>query len=200
MDVLRAQCIDRDPLALVEAVEGWLAREEIALLLGEAARVPSGQAVLEIGNYRGRSTVALALGARRGADVPVYSVDPHLEFVGPRGGRFGRVDQACLYANLVAAGVGEQVYVVALPSSAVAASWSGPPIGLLFVDGDHRYAAVRADFEAWRTHLVPGATVLFDDCDYPDVARLVEERVAAGELLPREAAGKVRGFEFRPRT
>lgn len=181
---------------LVESVEGWLARSEIELLMARAALVPPGRCIVEVGNYRGRSTVALALGALRGAAAPVYSIDPHLEFVGPRGGRFGREDQAHLYANLARTGVGAQVHVVALSSLAVARSWEGPPVGLLFLDGDHSYDAVHADFEAWRPHLAPGADVLFDDCDFADVARVVAERCASVELTARHTAGKVQGFEL----
>jgi predicted O-methyltransferase YrrM len=184
-------------IAVVESIEGWLAREEIELLLELAAMVPPDQAIVEVGNYRGRSTVALALGARRGAGAPVASIDPHVEFTGPRGGRFGPEDQAELYANLTRAGVGALVRVVCLPSLAVAASWPGPAVGLLFLDGDHRYGAVRADFDAWRPWLATGASVVFDDCDYADVARLVGERERAGELVARGAAGKVRWLEHR---
>jgi len=178
----------------VESVEGWLSRAEIELLLDLAARVPAAHAIVEIGNYRGRSTVALALGARRGGGAQVYSIDPHVEFIGPRGGRFGREDQAHLYANLARLGVGAQVSVIGLDSRSVAAAWTGQDVGLLFVDGDHRYESVSADIRAWRPYLAPGALVAFDDCDYPDVVRLVRALVSAGELVPRGSAGKVAWF------
>lgn len=184
-------------LDVVEGVEGWLAREEAALLLDLAAAVPAREAVVELGNYRGRSTVALALGSRAGAGAQIYSVDPHVEFTGPRGGHFGRADQAHLYANLARTGVGAWVSVVGLDSRRVAGAWDGPRVGLLFVDGDHRYESVRADFEAWRPHLAPGARVAFDDCDFADVARLVAERCAAGELALRARAGKVAVYSLR---
>ena len=183
-------------IELAASVEGWLAREEIALLIELAAGVPASRAIVEVGNYRGRSTVALALGALRGARAQVVSIDPHVEFVGPRGGLFGHEDQACLYANLTRTGVGAQVSVVGLDSRAVARGWSGPALGLLFLDGDHRYESVRADFEAWRPHLAPHALLAFDDCDFPDVARLVGELEYAGHLVARSAAGKVRAFEL----
>jgi predicted O-methyltransferase YrrM len=184
-------------IALAESVEGWMSRDEIALLVDLAARVPREQCVVEIGNYRGRSTVALALGARDGGGAEVYSIDPHAEFTGPRGGRFGREDMAHLYANLARTGVGDRVRVVTLSSLAVARAWDGPRVGFLFVDGDHRYEAVRADYEAWRPHLARGGFVAFDDCDYPDVARCVEERLATGEFVPHGGAGKVRAFTLR---
>jgi len=186
--------IDSDTAAaldLVESVEGWLARDEAALLLALAAAVPAGEAIVELGNYRGRSTVALALGARAGHGAVVTSVDPHHPFTGPRGGSFGPADQQHLYANLARCGVGPEVRLVGLDSKSVARAWNGLAVGLLFVDGDHRYEAVRADLDAWRPHLAPGALVALDDCDYADVARLIEERTAAGELCAVGRVGKV---------
>lgn len=179
-------------LGLAESVEGWMSREELAALAAAAARLAPGLCAVEIGNYRGRSTVALALGARR-SRARLFSVDPHDEFVGPRGGRFGREDMAQLYANLARAGVGAEVALVCLPSAAAARAFEGA-IGLLFIDGDHRYAAVRRDFEAWSPHLAPGAEVIFDDLDYPDVARLVGELVACGRLQPLGTIGKLGRF------
>lgn len=184
-------------LDVVEGVEGWLAREEAALLMDLAAAVPAGQVVVELGNYRGRSTVALALGSREGAGVQVFSVDPHVEFTGPRGGRFGRADQAHLYENLSRTGVGALVSVVGIASRSAAAAWTGARVGLLFIDGDHRYESVRSDFEAWRCHLAPDARVAFDDCDYADVARLITELCGQGLVALRGRAGKVAVYSLR---
>ena len=182
-------------LALVLATEGWLSAVEARLLYGLAAGVGPGQSIVEIGNYRGRSTVALALGSRAGAGGQVYSFDPHTPFVGPRGGKFGHADQAALYTNLSAAGVGDTVSVVTLDARLVGPVWPARDVGLLFIDGDHRYEAVRADFTAWAPHLVAGATVLFDDVDFVDVARCVAEIVAEGRLIRRDPVGKVGRFE-----
>lgn len=183
-------------LDLVESVEGWLAREQAELLVRLAAHVERERAIVEIGNYRGRSTVALALGAKLGNGAQVYSVDPHVAFTGPLGGHFGREDQQHLYANLARAGVGSFVSVVGLDSRAVAGCWRGPCVGLLFVDGDHRYEAVRADFDAWEPRLAPGAIVAFDDCGFVDVARAIAvlER-SPSRLVARGTSGNVRWFQ-----
>lgn len=182
-------------LALVTATEGWLGADEARLLLSRAAAVGPDQTIVEIGNYRGRSTVALALGSRAGAGVQVTTFDPHTPFVGPRGGRFGHADQEALYANLIRAGVGALVSVVTLDARLVGPVWPARNVGLLFIDGDHRYEAVRADFLTWAPHLVPGATVIFDDVDFGDVARCLAEFVADGRLIRRETVGKVGRFE-----
>jgi predicted O-methyltransferase YrrM len=187
-------------LDLVESIEGWRPRDQADLLVRLAERVERDQVIVEIGNYRGRSTAALALGAKLGHGAQVYSVDPHLDFIGPRGGRFGREDQQHLYANLARAGLGALVSVVGLDSRAVAESWRGPLVGLLFIDGDHRYKAVRADFAAWDPHLAPGAIVAFDDCDFADVARAVAElERAPARLVARGATGCIRWLQRGPR-
>jgi hypothetical protein len=58
-----------------------------------------------------------------------------------------------------------------------AARWTGPQIDLLYIDGDHVYEAVRADFEAWCPLVGPEAVVIFHDYDdwHPGVRRLVDE-------------------------
>lgn len=183
-------------LDTVESVEGWLARPEARLLAELAETIAPPHCAVEIGNYRGRSTVALGLGARHGKGARIYSIDPHHEFTGARGGRFGGEDQAQLYANLARTGVGAQVNVIALDSIAAARAWSTANVALFFVDGDHRYEAVRADFEAWRPHLAPSAQVLFDDIDFADVERVVGELVEAGVLARRGRTGKIAWCEL----
>lgn len=47
------------------------------------ARDTSVGYIVEVGNYRGRSTIALALGIEAGNhDTPVYAIDPHEPFGG----------------------------------------------------------------------------------------------------------------------
>jgi hypothetical protein len=93
------------------------------------------------------------------------------------------------------AGVGDQVALVGISSSSAARAWRESDVGLLFLDGDHRYESVRADFEAWSAHLVPRAVIAFDDCDFIDVARLVEELEGDGRMRSLGSAGKMRWFE-----
>src|SRR6202035_2586214 len=94
-----------------------------------------GSVIVEIGTYRGRSTVALALGAKSGQRNAVFAVDPHCKFKGLYGGSFGPEDQAQLYRNLSRCSVGDLVHVVSLPSEQVAATWKTRNIGLLWLDG-----------------------------------------------------------------
>lgn len=51
----------------------------------------------------------------------------------------------------------------------------GGEIGFVYIDGDHAYEAAKLDFQMADEALAPGGFVLFDDCAFDDVARVVEE-------------------------
>lgn len=169
-------------LDLVMSIEGQITRDEARKLIELAQKVDEEAVIVEIGSYRGRSTVALALGARLGNGNRVYSIDPHEEFEGVCGGKFGPQDQAHLYRNITRADVGDLVSVISLPSTHAARAWSKCNVGLLWIDGDHRYEAVKADYEAWKRYLIPRSIVAFHDVNTPGVRRLTTELVESGEL------------------
>jgi hypothetical protein len=133
--------------------------------------------IVEVGSYRGRSTVALA----EAAQVPVYAVEPHEEFTGMLGREFGPEDRAAFYKTMLKTGAYEKVRLVNLSSEVVTPGWS-VPVGLLWIDGDHRYEAVSRDFRCWEPHLAEAAPVVFDDSTNPDVGpyRLIEDLKAEG--------------------
>jgi MMP 1-O-methyltransferase len=136
---------------LIADVPGWLTDEEGEALY-ELARACSGKGVIvEIGSWKGKSTVCLGLGSRAGASVPVYAVDPHADY------RFGDFKD-----NVGRAGIQELVRPVASLSQAAADGFD-EPIELLFVDGSHEYDLVLEDFEKWVPKVVEGGWVAFHD-------------------------------------
>jgi predicted O-methyltransferase YrrM len=183
-------------MEIAMSAEGQISGVEARKLIELARNVPAGTVIVEIGTFRGRSTIALALGAIAGNANRVYAVDPHVEFQGVFGGQFGPSDQAELYRNLVRARVGRIVAVVSLSSQAAAHAWNQQNIGLLWIDGDHRYPAVSADYYDWSRFVVPSGLVAFHDASAPGVKQLVDELVGKGRLLP---AGNVEALSwFRP--
>ena len=175
----------------VKGIRGWLSAQEAALLYREALAVDEG-CIVEVGSFRGRSTTALGLGVRAGHGVPVYAIDPHEPFSGPLGGDFGPEDRGAFFRNMLRTKLYRHVRLVNLPSTVVAPGWD-QPVGMLWLDGDHNYEAVRADFLAWQPHLLPGAAVIFDDATKPDLgpARVVPEAIAEHGLVEQERVGKV---------
>jgi len=169
-----------DELRDVRSIEGWLSRE-VAILLYDLARQVTDGCIVEVGSYRGRSTVALALGAAAGQGAPIYAVEPHERFTGVRGGEFGPEDRAAFFRNMLRTGAYLNVRLLNVSSEVVAPGWR-EPVALLWLDGDHAYEGVRRDFDAWEPHLLPSCAVVLDDADDPELGphRLVEELIAEG--------------------
>jgi GT2 family glycosyltransferase len=173
---------------LVEAVDGMLLPEEIRLLYAAARQVDPGDAIVEIGSWKGRSTAALALGAVAGGGARAYAVDHHrgqtdiASWLGVPLADIG--SWPAFSANLAALGLTDAVEPVVKDSLAAEAAWRGPPVGLLWIDGQHDYAGVAADFEAWRTHVRPGGMIAFHDStgQFEGIAQLVGEAIAEGWL------------------
>ena len=179
-------------LATIAAIDGMLSNEECALLY-ELARAAQGGCIVEIGAFHGKGTIALGLGARDGARVPVYSVDPFLPYTGPLGRhRIGPGDKTALLRNLLLADVTEQVWLIHTHSAEAAAGWQGP-VALLVVDGDHSYDGVAGDLGCWGRFVVPGGLVALDDSldERFGVARLIRELLAAAEYERVRTAGKI---------
>ncbi|MCG6873118.1 MAG: class I SAM-dependent methyltransferase [Gammaproteobacteria bacterium] len=167
-----------DLYATVRA-EGLVHPDECLMLMRFAAQ--STGPIVEIGSYRGRSTIALARGSRHGAGNLVFAIDPHAAFTGVLGKTFGPADRVAFMRNLLRAKVAEQVSLVNLDSRAAARGWDAS-IGLLFIDGDHAYPRVRADFDAWSPFLTEQSMVCLDDSTVPGVGpeQLVDELLESG--------------------
>jgi predicted O-methyltransferase YrrM len=171
-----------DFLELIGTIEGAVSLQECNLLYGLAAEVTEG-CIVEVGSFKGRSTVALAKGSKAGASAPVYAIEPHERFTGVLGAEFFPSDRSEFFRNIVAAGVAELVRLVNLSSEVVAKGWS-TPVSLLWIDGDHRYPAVNRDFLCWKPFLAPGARVAFHDSLDPGLgpSRVISEAIRSGDL------------------
>ena len=136
---------------LIADVPGWLTDEEGEALY-DLARACTGKGVIvEIGSWKGKSTICLGLGSRGGASLPIYAVDPHADY------RFGDFK-----TNTERAGITDLVRPIASLSQP-AADHFDEPIELLFVDGSHEYDLVLEDFEKWVPKVVDGGWVVFHD-------------------------------------
>lgn len=56
----------------------------------------------------------------------------------------------------------EHVRLVNVSSDFLSHNWP-MPVSLLYIDGDHRYEAVKRDFECWRGKLAAHAVIILDD-------------------------------------
>ncbi len=136
--------------------------------------------VLEIGRFRGGSTVLIAAALERGV-LHSYDIDT-------RQGRDGAELDRQLRGVLERYALSDRVRLHVADSRS--ADPPLEPIDVLFVDGDHSEEGVRADFERWSPHLRQGGHLLFHDAvDAPDLA-------ATSAPGPARVAGDV-GGDFR---
>jgi len=82
----RAVC--DDGWRLVNGTPGFLSEREARFLMLAAAAAPADGAIVEIGSFKGRSTVGLAYVARRYGLGSVVAIDPHTSHA-TGGGRSG---------------------------------------------------------------------------------------------------------------
>ena len=138
---------------------------------------------VEIGRFRGGSTFLLAAALTDGV---LHSFD-----LPTRHGRDGAQLDAQLEAALERYGLSDRVVLHVADSHT--ADLPLAALDLLFVDGDQREEAVRADFERWSPLVRPGGHLLFHDAvDAPDLV----PPCAKGPASIVSEVGE--GFERRP--
>ncbi|MEO7556449.1 MAG: class I SAM-dependent methyltransferase [Acidimicrobiales bacterium] len=149
----------------IGGVEGWLSDDQALRLWARARSVADGGLIVEIGSFRGRSTIVLATAA--GNDVEVVAIDPHAG--NDRGPQEldgfedeAAEDNVAFNANLTAAGVRDRVRHVRAFSRDALDEVLGD-IDLLYVDGAHRYGPALADVRAWGARVPEGGTMLVHD-------------------------------------
>src|SRR6266700_5914019 len=132
----------------VETIDGWLNPTEARLLFGLAKQCKGRGVIVEIGSWKGRSTICLARGSRAGSSAKIHAIDPHTG--SPQHhetmGQVWTFDE--FKQNISAAGVDDLVVPHVDFSESVAKVFH-EPIELIFIDGLHEYDGVKADFESW---------------------------------------------------
>ena len=152
-------------LAATNLVEGWLSNDQAARLYSAAADTSAGQKIVEIGSYRGRSTIVLAGAAPDG--VEVIAIDPHAGNDRGPGEISGFVEAAAddheaFNGNLAAAGVADRVRHIREFSHWAHDDVAGT-IAVLYIDGAHRYAPAQSDIRNWGARVEAGGTLLIHD-------------------------------------
>jgi hypothetical protein len=152
-------------------------------------QLPDG-AIVEVGSFCGLSTnVITHLCRKHRQSNPFFTCDPWI-FEGadkanvPLGdggitfGEYRNLVRDSFLRNVKAFSRNNMPFSCELPSDEFFNLWngqskitdvfgrtvtSGGPVAFAYVDGDHRYAQARADFENIDKHLVPDGCILFDD-------------------------------------
>ncbi len=146
-----------------------------------------GACVVEIGSLRGRSLSMLAMALRGvGGDSPIISIDPHLDQ--PHNAENVRL-------TLRQIGEEERLVQINRTSDRTCRILREKTASLIFIDGDHSYEQVLADFSNYRDLLAPGGCLVFHDYGFgshnglpdthPGVRRMIDEHVmTSSEFRP----------------
>lgn len=138
-----------------------------------------GACVVEIGSLRGRSLSMLAMALRGvGSDSPIISIDPHLDQ--PHNAENVRL-------TLRQIGEEERLVQINRTSNQACRILREKKASLIFIDGDHSFEQVLADFNNYRDLLAPGGCLVFHDYGFgshnglpdthPGVRRMIDEHV-----------------------
>ncbi len=152
-------------MELVADVDGWMTPGQASALFDAARRCPTGDTIVEIGSFRGRSTIVLASAAAPG--VRVIAIDPHAgNDRGPQeleGFADAAADDHTVFNdNLRRAGVADRVEHLRMFSDAALDEIDGT-VEVLYIDGAHRYAPALADIRQWGVRVADGGTMLIHD-------------------------------------
>ncbi len=178
-----------------------MTEREARFLALVAACAPGRGTILEIGSFKGKSTVGLASVAQRYGLGPVVTVDPHSA---PAVTDFGHGSAPSSWddfrASLYAAGVESSVEAHRAFSRDLAKGWTRP-IRFLWIDGDHTYRGANEDLDLFRGYLVPGAIVALHDVLHTfegPVRVFTEELLGSDAFGPAGLCGSIGWAQYRP--
>ncbi|TDF95234.1 class I SAM-dependent methyltransferase [Paenibacillus piri] len=164
----------------IESIDGWLTNLEQTALLHLPALVDhlDGE-IIEIGSYKGKSTIALGLGSKWISERKrtIFAIDP---FIPSRdyGDYFNDFQKNIRGLHL-------ENYVIPIKKDSHEAIHECPErISALFVDGNHSYLNVKKDIELYAPKVVAGGMIAFHDYTvYQDVKRAVDELCKSKEYV-----------------
>jgi predicted O-methyltransferase YrrM len=186
----------------VEGVEGWFNLDEVLTLFDAALRAPEVDGrvdCVEIGSFKGRSTIALGTALElRGCEGVVLAIDPH---AGEIHGERGDARLAAFRHNVSARDLDARVVQVRKVSHDAAPDVEPGSVSVLFIDGSHEYKDVLTDIRDWVPKLADGAVVLLNDPFHREVAWAIRDGVLKAGLplrRPRLASNTL-VFDHTPR-
>ena len=185
-------------------VPGFLAEHEGRFLGMMAACAPCSGVIVEIGSFKGKSTVMLGKLAQRYGIGPVVAIDPH-NFNNPELKEHRSAPGATSYEefqrNIADAGISQVIEVHRAFSGDIAKTWNRP-IRFLWIDGDHGYSGAKSDFDGFTPHLVPNGFVALHDAlhEFSGPIRVfVEDMLRSDRFGPAGFVNSIAWSQFRPR-
>ncbi len=140
-------------------IDGWLSDEEAYSLYRAAKKSSSKGIIVEIGSWKGKSTICLGMGSNDGPKTKVYAIDPHTG--SPDHQRSGKkiwtLDE--FKKNVAEAGLISLVEPLIATSEEAVKNWK-EPISLIHIDANYEdYNMSKKDFFWWSKHIINGGVI-----------------------------------------
>lgn len=182
-------------------VKGFLHPDEGARLYELGEQAAGLGPCLEVGSYCGKSTVYLGSGVRAGGGQ-LFALDHHRGSEEHQKGEgyhdaelfdaeIERMDSLPAFRRtLFRAGLENNVIPVVASSAQLGNVWR-IPLGMVFIDGGHSFAAAQTDLRAWMGHVLPGGYLAIHDIFASEAEggqaprTILEQAEASGLFEPR---------------
>ncbi len=154
---------------VIDPIPGYLSPVEAFFLYQTAKNLrnetrivdqPRSGNVVEIGSYKGKSSIAIGLGLKKNPNgkFKFYCIDPFFN------NTIEKDLKEKFLKNISDAGLDDIIIPVPEYSRDAIKSWQAHEgISMLWIDGNHEYDFVTEDFKLWSRYLVPGGYIAFHD-------------------------------------
>lgn len=160
----------------INGIEGWLSDREGEFLYYTAKNCEGKGVIVEIGSWKGKSTIFIGKGALAGKRIKVYAIDPHTG--SPENikvlGKVWTYDD--FKKNIENAGLNDIVIPIVKTSEEAAKNFTDP-VEFIFIDGVHEYEMVKQDFELWFPKLIDGGIIAIHDTVAPGPKKVVKKYI-----------------------
>lgn len=141
-----------------DEIHGWTSDNELLFLHETAKKCQSNSTIVEIGSWKGKSTIALGMGAQS-SNSKVYAIDPHTgspDHIEKRGSIW-TFDE--FQNNVQNSKLTDTIIPLVKTSTAALEGWSSP-IDFLYLDVHYQeYNNLKDDFVSWTAFLKNGGFV-----------------------------------------
>ena len=154
--------------------------------------------IMEIGSLYGRTSCAIALGAKETGkkavcvdylfqypDLETCKLGGYAKYPSPEtiGDAFTKNTYLAFTRHLIERDLFDDVVIMASKSEQVATIWN-KPLKFIFIDADHSYEGVKKDFELFEPYVLSGGLIGMHDIDpvgHPGVVKFYNEVMATGK-------------------
>lgn len=146
--------------ALAKEIDFRSGLGDSAWLLYGLCRSMKPSVCVEIGSARGKSACFVGMALKENGSGRLYAIDPHTDT------NWNDINSEATYEAIQNTvehlDIKQFVTIVRKTSSEALQDWS-EEIDLLFIDGDHSYEGVKADWKGFRPFMKPFGLVVFHD-------------------------------------